>query len=212
MNLETIVAEPFTQDYLKIWEYQQQLRDEVLAGAIPKLLICNHFPVITKGKSTPDSAILASSQLLKNENIALIDVDRGGKITYHSTTQIICYPIINLKTKRCDVAWYMRSLEQVIIQVLTNYKINAERRNGLTGVWVNNRKIASLGVKIKRWVTCHGIALNILPDDGGFKFITPCGIEFCEVTSITEEIGLSPTFIEIIAYIIKTFKDVFDYK
>ena len=125
---------------------------------------------------------------------------RGGQVTYHGPGQLVGYPILGLRALRPDVRWYVRSLEAVLIDALGDLGVQAERRDGLTGVWVGARKIASIGVAIRRWVTWHGFALNVAPDVSGFAAITPCGIDGVVMTSVAREGG--PSDLETVAEVV----------
>ena len=131
------------------------------------------------------------NHLLQNypENVKLFHIERGGDITFHGPGQIVGYPIMDLHNYKMSISWYMRALEEVIIRSLDKFDISADRKDGLTGVWVEDEKIAALGVRISRWVTMHGFALNVAVDLQPFRLITPCGIENCHVTSMTEVLG-----------------------
>lgn len=169
------------RDYETVWEQQQKLQRELIAGGENDYLICcSHYPVITLGRSANKNNILNSKQT------PIFEIERGGDVTYHGKGQIILYPILNLNRYKKDVCWYLRFLEETIIQVLRELEIPSCRITGKTGVWVQDKKIASLGIRISRWCTMHGVALNILPDDG-FKDIIPCGLEGVSITSVIQE-------------------------
>lgn len=180
---------------------QLSLQSQLIAGTCPEvLLLCEHPAVITIGKSGKHSNIIASERELRRYHVSVIEVERGGDVTYHGPGQIILYPILDLRRRRQDVGWYMRSLEEVIIRALTAFGLKAGRVNGKTGVWVGDspqeRKLASLGVRISRWCTMHGIALNVnnatthqLPLLDGFRLLHPCGLVGVRMTSVEQEIG-----------------------
>lgn len=153
-----------------------------LAGTIPDvLLLCEHPPVITLGRSAKPEHLLAA------HGVQVHEVERGGDITFHGPGQLVGYPILDLTNYKKDLHWYLRQLEAVLITTLSHYDIPAERRQGLTGVWTNGRKIASIGVHARGWVTWHGFALNVTTDLSYFDLMVPCGIQGVEMTSIARE-------------------------
>ena len=172
--------------YTDAWELQKKLQSQRISGQIDdQLLLVEHFPVYTLGKNTPKEHLLTK----ESDNISIIQTDRGGDITFHGPGQLVGYPILDLNQYRRSITWYMRELEQLIIDVLKEYDINAERKKGLTGVWVKGKKIAALGVRISKWVTMHGFSLNINPDLKYYQGIIPCGIKDYGVTSMADLLG-----------------------
>jgi lipoate-protein ligase B len=147
------------------------------------LLLVEHPPVLTTGRATRGGHILDSS------GIEVVEVERGGDVTYHGPGQLVGYPIFDLKQHRPDLHWYLRTLEQALIDALATLEIPCERRPGYTGVWTRGRKIASIGVHVKQWVTWHGFALNVTTDLEQFARIVPCGIAGVEMTSVEREVG-----------------------
>jgi lipoyl(octanoyl) transferase len=153
-----------------------------LAGTIPDvLLLCEHPPVITLGRSAKPEHVLST------HGVELHEVERGGDVTFHGPGQLVGYPILDLTNYKKDLHWYLRQLEAVLITTLAHFDIPAERRQGLTGVWTNGRKIASIGVHARSWVTWHGFALNVTTDLSYFDLMVPCGIQGVEMTSIARE-------------------------
>jgi lipoyl(octanoyl) transferase len=163
--------------------FQEALVTQKIAGD-PKnyLLFLEHEPVYTMGRKRDDSSL--GVELLP---YPVHRAGRGGEATYHGPGQLVCYPILDLSIFKKDLHAYLRFLEEVIIQTLIHYRIPAERREGLTGVWVGNSKIASLGIGVRKWVSFHGLALNISGDLSPFQKITPCGIHGVTMTSIEKE-------------------------
>ena len=147
------------------------------------LLLLEHEPVYTIGR-TPDQSSLRSGTLPH----PVVTTNRGGQATYHGPGQLVGYPIIDLNPLRRDLHHYLRVIEELLILTLDSWHIQASRREGLTGAWVNDRKIASIGVGVKKWITMHGFALNVANDLTGFDSITPCGIAGVEMTSLSREI------------------------
>jgi lipoyl(octanoyl) transferase len=165
--------------------WQEALVARRLAGGPDALLLLEHPPVYTLGRGA-DARFLGSAAA---GTVPVVRVGRGGQVTYHGPGQLVGYPILGLRELRPDVRWYVRTLEQILIDALSDVGIAAARRYGLTGVWVASRKIASIGVGIRRWVTCHGFALNVSADLSGFAAITPCGLDGVTMTSVTREGG-----------------------
>ena len=159
------------------------------------LLICEHPHVITQGRSGKWEHLLASEHVLRQKGMEYYETSRGGDITYHGPGQIVGYPILNLGAIRRDVVWYVRTLEEAMIQATTEFGIKAERVAGKTGIWVRvgntEEKLAAIGVHIIRWVTSHGFAYNVSTDLRNFDLIVPCGIAECRVTSLEKLLGRS---------------------
>ena len=164
-------------DYGQALELQRQLIAERQQGLIPdQLLLLEHPHVITLGRNGKAANLLASDEVLSRAGIAFYPTDRGGDVTYHGPGQLVGYPIIDLREWQRDVGAYVRAVEQTIIDTLADYGISAGRIPKLTGVWVDDRKIAAIGVHISRWVTSHGFALNVSTDLSYFQYIVPCGL------------------------------------
>jgi len=173
-------------DYATAFELQQQLIAERKQGHIcDQLLLLEHPHVITLGRNGHEENLLASEEILKRAGIAFYPTDRGGDITYHGPGQLVGYPILDLREWKRDVTAYVRGIEQVLIDTLAEFEIAADRVPKLTGVWVEGRKIAAIGVHISRWVTSHGFALNISTELSYFQYIVPCGLTK-PVTSMRE--------------------------
>ncbi|MGA9578947.1 MAG: lipoyl(octanoyl) transferase LipB [Terrimicrobiaceae bacterium] len=174
-------------DYAETLELQNRLVGEYLAEAgSEKLLLLEHEPVYTIGR-TRDQSSLRSPQALPHP---VFEINRGGKATWHGPGQLVAYPIIDLVRHGRDLHCYMRFLEEVIIATCSAFGVQSGRREGLTGVWVGPRKIASIGVGVRRWVTMHGLALNVTPSSlESFQHITPCGIADVEMTCLERESG-----------------------
>jgi lipoyl(octanoyl) transferase len=164
-------------DYGQALELQRQLIAERQQGLIPdQLLLLEHPHVITLGRNGKVANLLASAEVLSRAGIAFYPTDRGGDVTYHGPGQLVGYPILDLREWQRDVGAYVRAVEQAIIDTLADYGISAGRIPKLTGVWVDDRKIAAIGVHISRWVTSHGFALNVSTDLSYFQYIVPCGL------------------------------------
>ena len=178
------------QPYDKAWQLQKDIHKYISESMIGDVvLLLEHPHIYTLGKNANNDHLLPSYP----KNAEVIDIDRGGDITYHGPGQLVGYPIINLKNYKKSVSWYMRTLEDIIIATLDEIKITSCRREKLTGVWVEDEKICAFGVRMAKWTTMHGFALNLNPDMTFFNGIIPCGIFEYGVTSIEElsEIDLS---------------------
>ena len=181
LSLETAIP------YAIAWRWQQQLVNRYKSadarGMRDTLILLQHPPVYTLGQG-------ADMKFLKfapdSNHYELHRVERGGEVTYHCLGQVVGYPILNLKQHRMDLHWYLRQLEEVIILVLAEYGLQGDRIEGMTGVWVDGCKVAAIGIKVSRWITMHGFALNVCPDMSGFKRIVPCGLEGKAVGSIAQ--------------------------
>jgi lipoyl(octanoyl) transferase len=197
-------------DYQIAWAWQKSLQQERIndRSRSDALILLEHPPVYTLGTGS-------SLEFLKfdpaQSEYELYRVERGGEVTYHCPGQIVGYPILNLRYYRADLHWYLRQLEEVIIQVLALNHLTGARIDGLTGVWVEGRKIAAIGIKVSRWITMHGFALNVCPDLTGFDRIVPCGISDRAVCSMAEFIpDLDPDLVR--EQIISVFADLFEVK
>jgi len=200
-------------NYNDIWNLQKYYFQKVTENRDCNYLIfTEHKPVITIGKSGGDENIVANRQYLKDQGIAVVEIDRGGDITYHGPGQIVVYPILNLLEFKKDIHWYLRSLEEIVIQTLIEFAIPAQRIKGLTGVWVGDKKICAIGIKVTRWVSMHGIALNVSPDLNYFNYIIPCGIKGKGVTSIFEQIGNIIPVNHVILKLIEKFEQILQVK
>ena len=199
-------------DYAEALELQQRLVEQRKRGEIAdQLLLLEHPDVITLGvKARNDrSHVLETPESLASKGVALFETGRGGDITYHGPGQIVGYPIIDLKPDRCDVHRYVRDLEEVLIRAVAEFGISAGRVAGLTGIWVGDRKLAAIGVRISRWVTSHGFALNVSTNLSHFGLIVPCGIADKGVTSMEVELGRSVSMDEVADAVVRQFSRVF---
>ena len=154
-----------------------------------QLLLLEHPPVITRGVGASAGNVLASPAVLRGRGVEIHDARRGGDVTYHGPGQLVGYPIMLLKPDRCDVHRYVRDLEEVLIRAAAEFGVRATRIPGLTGVWVGNDKLAAIGVRLSRWVTSHGFALNVTTDLDDFALIRPCGLADRGVTSLRRLTG-----------------------
>jgi len=198
------------------WEARQNEQDVKNSSTEHRLLLVEHNPVFTLGKSGKREHVLVSEEQLKNLGIEFFHINRGGDVTYHGLQQIVGYPILDLDKFKTDLGWYLRSLEQVIIEVIAEYGLKGERSEGETGVWLEPndpfmaRKICAMGIKCSRWITMHGFALNVNTDLSHFEFIVPCGIQGKTVTSLEKELGYKVNYEEVKEKVKKHFQLIFD--
>ena len=192
---------------------QRELVAERQANRVPDtLLLLQHPHVVTLGVSAQQQStnVLASPRELADRGVELHEAPRGGDVTYHGPGQLVGYPILDLRPDRCDVHRYVRDLEAVLIGTAGAFGIAAERAAGLTGVWVGTDKLAAIGVRLSRWVTSHGFALNVSTDLDYFTLIRPCGIHGRGVTSIAALSGRPVTVAEVEPLLVREFAAVFD--
>jgi lipoyl(octanoyl) transferase len=200
--------------YAEALELQRAVARARIDGSQPEdlLLLVEHPPVVTLGRSSKEAHLLASPELLRARGVALFEVERGGDVTFHGPGQLVGYPIFDLKRHRQDLHWYLREVEEALIMALRAYGIVGGRNPGYTGVWVDDRKIASIGVHARDWVTWHGFALNVSTDLSFFDLIVPCGIQAVTMTSVERELapGAAPTFDRVASDVAIAFRDRFD--
>jgi lipoate-protein ligase B len=185
-----LIADLGTRPYAEVLELQRAVARARISGAIGEdvLLLVEHPPVVTLGRATKDGNLLASPALLAARGVELFEVDRGGDVTFHGPGQLVGYPIIDLKRHRQDLHWYLRHVEEALIHALVPLGIRGERSVGYTGVWTAGRKLASIGVHARDWVTWHGFALNVSTDLSYFDLMVPCGIAEVAMTSVAREL------------------------
>jgi lipoyl(octanoyl) transferase len=196
-------------------ELQRELVERRKAGEIPdQLLLLEHPPVITLGVKTRNdrSHVVATPQTLEEEGVEVFESGRGGDVTYHGPGQLVGYPILDLRPDRCDVHRYVRDLEEVIIRTAAAFGIAAGRSTGLTGAWVGDEKLAAIGVRIARWITSHGFALNVSTNLSHFGLIVPCGITDKGVTSLEKLLGRPVPMPDVEDAAIDAFCAVFERK
>ena len=218
--------------YQEAWDIQEALMKEGLAikaarisepgSAIAQqeitqqLLVVEHPHVYTLGKSGAMENLLINNQLMTELGVSFYKTNRGGDITYHGPGQLVAYPVLDLEAFKTDLGWYMRSLEEVIIQTIAAFGIKGERLPGSTGVWLDThdfskaRKICAMGVKCSRWITIHGLALNVNTDLSFFGHIVPCGITDKGVTSMAKELSSPVDEAEVKREFLKQFAKIFD--
>ena len=196
------------REYREVWDIQKKMVENRYLSLIPdSLILVEHYPVYTLGKNSNENHLLGS----RNSDVPVYNTERGGDVTFHGPGQLVGYPILDLQDHKKSVTWYMRSLEEVLIKTLKLYKINAQRRTGLTGVWVGNEKIAALGIRLTRWISMHGFALNVNTDLKFYDGIIPCGIFEYDVTSMAEIIGCEIEMTEVKDALAEEFIKLFHF-
>jgi len=191
---QLLVCDLGTLSYDAALELQRGVARSRISGAIDQdvLLLVEHPPVVTLGRSSKANHLLASPALLAARGVELFEVERGGDVTFHGPGQLVGYPIFDLKRHKQDLHWYLRQVEAALIGSVAPFGIIGERNVGYTGVWTRGRKLASIGVHARDWVTWHGFALNVTTDLSYFDLIVPCGIADVQMTSIDREIASLP--------------------
>ncbi len=193
---------------------QQQIVASRIVGDIHDniLLVVEHLPVFTLGNQGGKDNLKVSEAFLEKQNIDLIKTKRGGDITYHGPGQIVLYPIVSLKSTGLSVPEYIWALEEVMINAVSQFAIKASRSSQNHGVWVNDKKIGSVGISIRRGVSYHGLALNVTNDLAPFSWINPCGLQNTETTSLEQEIQVRPSVNKLKSSLIISFKEIFGVK
>lgn len=219
---EIILQDLGRRPYKQTWDYQEELLQQKIKAKQENLnqpdylLFVEHNPVYTLGKNGKEKNLLINDQMLAARGIEFFHINRGGDITFHGPEQLVGYPVLDLDHYKTDLGWYLRSLEEVIILTIGEYGLKGERSKGETGVWLDaaikgkERKICAMGIRCSRWITMHGFALNVNVDLNYFNFITPCGIQDKQVTSMQKELGYAVDMKEVKAKLVKNFEQVFD--
>lgn len=198
--------------YYDTWILQKKLVELRFNNKIPDcLLFTEHDPVITKGRGTNKDNLLVSVADLRAKHIDLVDVERGGDITFHGPGQAVMYPIVDLNLWGRDLHGYLRSLENMVIETLKEFGLEASTKKGLTGVWVTNNKLAAIGIAVSRWIAYHGVALNVTTDLEYFKYINPCGITQFPVGSIQSMTGKKYELSTVFNQLASKFASMFFY-
>jgi lipoyl(octanoyl) transferase len=201
-----------TIPYALALDLQRDLARRRIAGEIDEdlLLLLEHPPVVTLGRTAKEAHIVSTPERLRARGIEVFEVERGGDVTFHGPGQLVGYPILDLKRHRRDLHWYLRQVEEALIVALGDTGIDAERNGGYTGVWTRGRKIASIGVHARDWVTWHGFALNVTTDLSFFDLIVPCGIHQVQMTSVARELPATRITMDRMAEIVtRSFGQVF---
>jgi len=198
-------------DYDKAFALQKETVSRVqLDECQETLYLLEHPHVITLGRNASDTSLIADHRLLKTRGVKLAETDRGGDATYHGPGQLVGYPILKLESGRRDIRRFVTDIEEAMLRTLRDFGIKGRRHPDHRGVWIEEKKIASVGIRISRWVTCHGFALNVNTDLSYFSLIHPCGITGCEMTSMSKETG-SPVNMQAVKLLFTGhFAEVFD--
>lgn len=198
-------------DYGEALELQRRLAGARVEGELADdlLILLEHPRVITLGRGARGSNVIESAEALAASGVELHEVERGGDVTYHGPGQLVGYPIIDLRHHNQDLHWYLRQLEEVLLRALASLDISGIRVPGYTGVWVEDRKIASIGVHVTRWVTFHGFALNVCTDLADFDLIVPCGIDAVQMTTVEIESGRASSVDEVANHVARSFAETF---
>lgn len=200
-----------SMEYLAAWDVQLRVMDEVREGAPDTLILVEHPKVLTLGANFHEENLLFTREKYAEMGVQVQETDRGGDVTYHGPGQQVIYPIFDVSRHGKDLHKWMRDLEETMISVCRSFGLVAVRNPKVnTGAWVNDRKIAAIGVKIKRWVSIHGIALNCENDLSDFNLINPCGITTHGVTSLSQELQRTVPLLEVKPKIVEAFSQVFD--
>ncbi len=203
---QIIVLDLGHRPYQEVWDLQKEMQAKRINTEIEDtLILVEHEPVYTLGKNADENHLLQN----RDESVDVFQIERGGDITFHGPGQLVGYPILDLSNYKRSISWYMRTLEQLTIDVLDEFGITANRIEGLTGVWVGDEKIAAQGVRISRWVTMHGFALNVNTDLSFYDGIIPCGIFDHGVTSIEQLLGEKQDMEIVKQVVIKKFNQNF---
>lgn len=197
--------------YEDVHTLQQRLQGQRRQGAgLDSLLITEHHPVITLGRSHRDPDVRVPLELIRANSIDVVQTERGGNVTYHGPGQLVAYGIIDLKAWDMPVLDYLWALEETVLHVLADWGVQGSRLPAARGVWVNGRKIASVGINVRRWVTMHGIALNIDPNMTHWSMINPCGMPDVEVTSLVREARTAAPMASVVESFVRHFRDILD--
>lgn len=195
--------------YLEAWDIQTARHEAVMAGAEDVLLLVEHPAVLTLGANFHEENLLFTPEQYKAKGIDVVRTDRGGDVTYHGPGQMVIYPIFDLQRHGRDLHRWMRGLEQTVIEVMSSLGLEGERFAPHTGVWRQGRKVAAIGVKVKRWVNLHGIAINCDNNLAPFSMIVPCGIQGYGVSSLSLELDRDVTVEEVKPLVVESFQTVF---
>lgn len=199
--------------YQPAWEIQRDIHSQRRSQTIPDTLLAVEHPhTVTLGRTSHIDNLLLSEDQFAQQGIEIVHNDRGGDVTYHGPGQIVLYPILDLNQHKKDVHWYLRQLETCIINLLHLYQLDGYREPEYTGVWVNGAKICAIGVKVSRWVTMHGLALNVNTDLSFFSTIVPCGISTKPVTSLEQQTGVTVDYQTVLKQLRKSVEHVFHLK
>ncbi len=177
-----MVVDMGLKDYREVWQFQTDSIREVATGSSDLMILVEHPPVITRGRGSHDANILRA-------DVPVVEIERGGDVTWHGPGQLVAYPLLRLDGTERDLHRHLRNCEELTLRVLASFGVEGRRRDGLTGVWVGDEKLASIGIAVRQWVTFHGIALNVNNDPAEFARIRPCGLDPAVMTSLARLLG-----------------------
>ncbi|MEE8450106.1 MAG: lipoyl(octanoyl) transferase LipB [Thermodesulfobacteriota bacterium] len=210
MRASCLTVEIGLSEFGRAWQLQRHLWQDRVDGKLDDLLILTeHHPTYTVGRGGGENHLLVNEEQLREKGVTLYRIDRGGDITYHGPGQLVGYPILDLTALYRDIHRYLRELERALMMTMADFGLEARQIPGLTGVWVKERKLASIGIRVSRWVTMHGFALNVSTDMDFFRDIIPCGIWGKEMTSMTELLGIEPPLHQVAERFTINFGEVF---
>jgi len=200
-------------DFKKALQFQKEIFQEIKNNSFNgALILCRHYPVITAGRGGKTENIKVPLSELKNRGIHLYEIERGGDVTYHGPGQLIAYPVFNLNYLKKDIHLFLRQLEWLAIDFLSDFGIKGLRHKGLTGVWIDKKKVASIGIAIRDWITFHGISINIKQDDlDNFSLIKPCGMDI-EMTSLESVLNRGVEIDKIKNNLIDKFRESYEFR
>ncbi len=212
MNRKLLVADFGVRPYAEMLELQRAAARARIARTLDQdlLMLVEHPPVVTLGRSSKDAHLLANPEQLRARGVEVFEVERGGDVTFHGPGQLVGYPIVDLKRHKEDLHWYLRQVEETLIRTLATFGLEGSRVPKYTGVWVGNRKIASIGVHARDWVTWHGFALNVSTELSYFDLIVPCGIPEVQMTSLERELGGDVAMTTVIGRVTESMGGVFN--
>jgi lipoate-protein ligase B len=210
---ELLVSSIGLRPYAEVLELQRELARARITGDLAQdlLLLVEHSPVVTLGRSAKETHLIVPRGALAARGVEVHEVERGGDVTFHGPGQLVGYPIVDLRRHKQDLHWYLRQVEEALIRALARYGIKGERTPAYTGVWTSGRKLASIGVHARDWVTWHGFALNVTTDLSYFDLIVPCGIQSVTMTSIEREVAHQavPSLSDVSVAVAEAFGEVF---
>ena len=199
------------KDYKEVWDIQKLIHEKRVQDKLCNtLLLVEHNPVITMGKSGKNTNLLLSPRMLEQKRIAYYEIERGGDVTFHGPGQLVGYPIFNVKKGLAGIRPFVNKMEHAIIQTLAKFGISGEKREKMIGVWAEEKKICSIGIAVKRWVSFHGFALNVNTNLDHFDLIVPCGLKNVTMTSMQEIIQGEVSMDKVKHSIIDSFNSVFE--
>ena len=199
------------RDYKEVWDLQKKIHERRVEGKIPNtLILVEHNPVITMGKSGKPSNVLWPVDFLKEKGVQYYEIERGGDVTYHGPGQLVGYPIFNVRDGLAGIRPFINGVEKAIISMLADFAIKGMKKEKMIGVWTERGKVCSIGIAVKRWVSFHGFALNVNTDLGYFDLIVPCGLKNVEMTSMQQILGKEVSMDEVRKRIIVNFGRIFN--